>query len=87
MLIGTDSTIYTTFNQRVYALNPDGSLKWLRELTQDSPKLAMSADGTLYVSTWNGELHALYTTSRGLAGSAWPSANGNARGAGQAGQP
>lgn len=85
VLIGTDSTIYTTFNQRVYALNPDGSLKWLRELTQDSPKLAMSADGTLYVSTWNGELHALYTTSRGLAGSAWPSANGNARGAGQAG--
>jgi outer membrane protein assembly factor BamB len=56
--IGPDGTIYVGGND-LYAVNPDGTMKWIYELGEDyyilqsSP--AVSADGTVFVgtSTWS----------------------------------
>lgn len=77
-VIGTDDTIYFTNNARIYALNADGSLKWLRELAQEPLYLNMNRSGDLLVSAWNGRVFALATTSRALAKAPWPTAAADA---------
>jgi outer membrane protein assembly factor BamB len=59
--IAPDGTIYVgSQDDYVYALNPDGTLKW-RYLTGDvvrsSP--AIAADGTIYVGSYDNRLYAL----------------------------
>jgi len=55
--IGEDGTIYTAGFQHVYALNPDGSIKWheLVLVNDTAPWLtvpALSDDGTIYLSDY-----------------------------------
>lgn len=78
--IGSDGTIY--FGQefgRVYALNPDGTLRWI-EPTRSGvtwPSPALAADGTLFIADISGRCFAIRTDSRGLqAGAPWPKFRG-----------
>lgn len=64
--IGTDGTIYIgSQSKRVWAINPDGSLKWRYPNTlipatdwfEASP--AIGADGTIYAANFDGHLYAI----------------------------
>ena len=60
-VIGTDGTVYAASDDnKVYALNPDGTLKWSFLTTFDiySP-LALGADGSIYAITAVNRLYAL----------------------------
>src|SRR6266481_9741407 len=51
--IGADGTIYTGCDQFLYAVNPDGTLKWkfaLGDLIQSSSP-AIGSDGTIYIGS------------------------------------
>ena len=60
--LGADGAIYVgSLDGYLYALEPDGSLRWkvnLRDWVISSP--AVGADGTIYVGSYN---HALYAIS------------------------
>jgi len=60
-VVGADGTIYLGTNgKRLYALNPDGTLKWrcnLPGIVRSSP--AIGPDGTLYVGCGDGNLYAI----------------------------
>ncbi|MDP7011585.1 MAG: PQQ-binding-like beta-propeller repeat protein, partial [Verrucomicrobiota bacterium] len=59
--IGTDGMIYFgSYDDKVYALNPDGTKKWEFAAGGDvksSP--AIGADGTVYVGSWNNKVYAI----------------------------
>lgn len=59
--VGADGTIYMgSDDNRLYALNPDGTLKWFYEtgrVIRSSP--AVGANGTIYVTSEDGKLYAL----------------------------
>lgn len=58
--IGSGSQFWTQNDSTLYAVRPDGSLKWARNLGAGifaAPTLA--DDGTLYVTTLNGTVHSL----------------------------
>jgi outer membrane protein assembly factor BamB len=58
--IGADGTIYVgSLDNKLYAINPDGSLKWSYTTGHDvrsSP--AIGADGTVYVGSDDKKLYA-----------------------------
>ncbi|PFR36899.1 PQQ-binding-like beta-propeller repeat protein [Bacillus thuringiensis] len=49
--IGSDGTIYIgNYNRKLYALNPDGSIKWIKDdVTYSNTKPVIAEDGTIYV--------------------------------------
>jgi outer membrane protein assembly factor BamB len=50
--LGADGTLYVgARNGNLYALNPDGSLKWLTPLGAVSSSVAVGADGTIYLGS------------------------------------
>jgi outer membrane protein assembly factor BamB len=59
--IGSDGTIYFgSLNDTLYALNPNGTLKWSYSTNRDiysSP--AISSDGTIYFGSYDNYLYAL----------------------------
>ncbi|KLO24249.1 hypothetical protein X275_00765 [Marinitoga sp. 1197] len=59
--IGADGTIYVgSYDNYIYAINPDGSLKWKFEteaLISSSP--AIGADGTIYVGSYDNYIYAI----------------------------
>jgi len=59
--IGTDGTIYIgNNNHRLYAINPDGTLKWsykTKGAIRSSP--AVGPDGTIYVGSYDKKLYAI----------------------------
>ncbi|MEA3311779.1 MAG: PQQ-binding-like beta-propeller repeat protein [candidate division WOR-3 bacterium] len=57
--------------QYVYAINPDGSLRWKYKVRSNISDPTLGADGTLYF-TCSKHLYALQTASPGLALSPWP---------------
>jgi outer membrane protein assembly factor BamB len=61
--IGTDGSIYVgSYDGHVYALNPDGSLKWSYKTNDaiiSSP--AIGSDGTIYIGSYDGHVYALDT--------------------------
>jgi outer membrane protein assembly factor BamB len=60
--IGSDGTIYFgALNDTLYALNPDGTLKWSYSTNRDiysSP--AIGSDGTIYFGSYDNYLYALH---------------------------
>jgi outer membrane protein assembly factor BamB len=61
-VIGSDGTIYIGARMYLYALSPNGSMKWKLE-TSDSilgSSPAIDDKGTLYIGDWNGDLYAVY---------------------------
>ncbi len=81
--IAADGTICLVDHRNVvYALNPDGTLKWKENfyngINWSSP--AIMPDGTLYIGgnrsegdqVWYGRLVAIRTESAGLAAGLWP---------------
>ena len=75
--IDSDGTIYAGAGWELYAINPDGSLKWMYNvgglIAGSSP--AISEDGTIYVGSWNTKLYAINPNgtlkwkSKGVGGS------------------
>jgi len=65
IVIGEDGTLYFgDYSWYVYALHPDGSLKWKYKTggaITSAPALA--EDGTLYIGAWDDYLHAVYSTN------------------------
>jgi len=63
-VIDNDGTIYFggMFDDCLYALNPDGSLKWCGGPTADTVRSspAIAEDGTIYVGDCGGFLYAFY---------------------------
>ncbi|HDX9580093.1 TPA: PQQ-like beta-propeller repeat protein [Bacillus pseudomycoides] len=48
--IGRDGTLYvTTANKKLYAFNPDGSVKWVKEDIASGTTPVIAEDGTIYV--------------------------------------
>ncbi|PDZ33701.1 outer membrane protein assembly factor BamB family protein [Bacillus toyonensis] len=49
--IGNDGTIYIgNYNRKLYALNPDGSIKWIKDdVAYSNTKPVIAEDGTIYV--------------------------------------
>ena len=84
-VIGADDTIYIAImNDRVCAINPNGSIKWefgkwFVNCELASP--ALDADGILYIniSGKQGILYAIKTDSKGPAKSPWPMFRQNAQ--------
>jgi len=71
--VGADGTIYLIDEDMLYALDPDGNIRWQYGLLGEYPSApTISPDGILYIGTADGYLHAIYTDSRGLADSPWP---------------
>jgi outer membrane protein assembly factor BamB len=53
--LGPDGTLYVgARNGNLYALNPEGSLKWRASLGAVSSSVAVGADGIVYVGTGSG---------------------------------
>ena len=59
--VGTDGTIYAgTWNGRLWALNPDGSSKWIfRARNEIRSAIAVGPDGTIYFGCRDRKLYAV----------------------------
>ena len=59
--IGADGTVYVgSCDNKLYAINPDGSLKWAYTTGDDGDSSpAIGADGTVYVGSYDGKLYAI----------------------------
>ncbi len=73
--IGDDGVIYigTSVKGSMYAVNPDGTTNFVIAIGDNimsSP--AIGDDGTVYFGSFDGNLYAVYSSSSGLANSAWP---------------
>ena len=53
--VGADGTIYATDIRRLYALTPDGALKWVLDGTGGRRPIVLGKDGTIYT----GRVHAV----------------------------
>ena len=80
-LVSSDGIIYYGSNdEKVFALNSSGTLKWelmVTGLVSTSP--AMGFGGNIYVGTESGYLYAIETASSRLATGLWPSFHHDAR--------
>jgi hypothetical protein len=88
LVTGSDGTIYAAFYDSLYALGPDGTTQWQYDVVDQGladliyeDSIGIGPDGTVYVVSRpadmindhrNCTLHALATTSKGPADSAWP---------------
>jgi outer membrane protein assembly factor BamB len=83
--VGADGTIYVSDeilyslaelppDGEFWAINPNGTIKWLFHTGPALSSPAIAADGTIYVINLDGHLCALKGFSGGLAASAWPMA-------------
>jgi len=60
-VIGKDGTIYVgeMAGGNLYALHPDGTVKWTSAVGSVAGAPAIGADGTLYVGSWDRHLYAI----------------------------
>ena len=73
-VVGVDGTIYIgSYDGNLYALKPNGPLKWNFRTGGSASSPAVGADGTVYVGSDDGNLYAIDSgTGQGLANSPWP---------------
>ena len=84
-LLGANGDLFIGAHTKVVCLNrADGAFKWAYDAKSEiktSP--AIGADGTLYVTTWDGRLLALWTdATKGLYPAAWPKYGHDSRNSG-----
>ena len=73
--IGKDGTIYIgSRDNKLHAVNPDGSQKWVCEIGAYVYTPTIGTDGTIYVGSGGNDdsLYAIYSECGGLADSPWP---------------
>ncbi len=60
-VIANDGTIYVgSFDFKLYAINPDGTLKWIYGTAMDTFSApAIADDGTIYFTSYDNYLHAI----------------------------
>ena len=58
-VIDMDGTIYVGASENLYAINPDGTIKWKANISDWGKGLAIGKDGTVYVVMWDGKLCAI----------------------------
>lgn len=57
--IGADGTIYVgSGDGNLYAFNPDGSVKWRREISTYDNSPSIGSDGTVYIGAYSAKLYA-----------------------------
>jgi outer membrane protein assembly factor BamB len=57
--IGADGTIYVVTPRRLFAISPEGAVRWTQDLSRSSNAPAIGADGTLYMTERDGGLIAM----------------------------
>lgn len=57
--VGPDGTIYTGAGKKVYAINADGTQKWVYDMGYEADDPVLDLDGTVYVGSVGGRLVAL----------------------------
>ncbi|MFQ5940179.1 MAG: PQQ-binding-like beta-propeller repeat protein [Nitrososphaerales archaeon] len=65
--LGSDGTVYVgSFDNNLYAINPDGTEKWrfAAEMPIDSTP-ALAADGTIYFGSWDKSIYAITLSGKG----------------------
>ncbi len=76
--IGADGTVYAACDEFLYALNPDGTLKWKfqagDETAFSSP--AIGSDGTVYIGSRDHNLYALTDGGQDTVSKKWAFAAG-----------
>lgn len=73
--INSNGTIYACSNENLYAIDLEGTVKWKSKI-EDGNSPLIGPDGTIYVSTKNAKLYAVYG-SGSLANTPWPRYRGN----------
>jgi len=59
-VIDKDGTIYIVTSENLYAISPDGTIKWKTKVGNTfCSALAIGRDGTIYTGMWNGKLYAI----------------------------
>lgn len=74
-VIGSDHTIYcVTLYGKLYAINPSGTVEW--QISANNIRFEscpiIRDDGLMYITSYDGYLYAIWTSSTGLADSPWP---------------
>ena len=86
--IGSDGTIYVgSYDNNLYAINPDGSKKWAFETGNIISSPAIGSDGTVYVGSRDYKVYAFETSSSGPVDSSWSMFSQNAQRTGRAPSP
>lgn len=71
--IGTDGTIYAASSSVLYAINPDGSLKWSTAMPIEYLyHVTVSADGYLYVQSGLDKTFKVRESDGNIIGGNWP---------------
>ena len=85
--VGKDNIIYCCTKDSLYAINPDGSVKWRYSGgTGIKSPPNISSDGTIYIVEGD-ELKAIHSTSNGLSDGSWPKFKGDKKNSGSAYNP
>ncbi len=78
--IASDGTIYVGGDIDLYAVNPDGTMKWKFPtgslIEHSSP--AIGADGTIYIGSYDHSLYAVTDGGQGVVTKKWAFATGDA---------
>jgi outer membrane protein assembly factor BamB len=72
--IGVDGTIYVGGDNLLYAVNPDGVVKWKMIETGSAigfSSPAIAADGTVYIGSFDGNLYAINDGGQGIVTEKW----------------
>ena len=77
--VGADGTVYVGADQSVFAINPDGTIKWRYQTNSlvgfSSP--AIGTDGTIYIGSDDFNLYALEDGGQGSVTEKWAFQAGN----------
>jgi outer membrane protein assembly factor BamB len=57
--IAPDGTIYVGSRSKLYALNPDNTIKWSHTIGKTASSPAIGADGTIYIGSFDNRLYAI----------------------------